>query len=68
MWILKYSQYEAEENELKLKLQDSGNIDHGTDSEKLLLDSLHKWRELLFGGENPQVDFHGDVYRFISVR
>lgn len=68
MWILKLSQYEAEENELRLKLQDSGNLDHSSDSVKLVLNGLQKWRELLFGGQNPQVDFHGDTHMFISVR
>lgn len=37
-------------------------------TEKEVAGNLEKWRETLFGGQLPQVDFGGDVTRFIAVR
>ncbi|CAH1637502.1 unnamed protein product [Spodoptera littoralis] len=38
------------------------------EAEQHVATNLNLWRTTLFGGKLPQVDFRGDVAKFIAVR
>ncbi|KAL4713785.1 hypothetical protein ACJJTC_012302 [Scirpophaga incertulas] len=71
LWAQKLVTYEKEESELRQKLEEESmqNVEVNA-PEREISDTLSKWRKVLFGDGNaiPQVDFHGDLNRFISVR
>ncbi|XP_072937889.1 uncharacterized protein [Epargyreus clarus] len=70
-WKLKLLVYEKEEAELQAKLSVHGEDTSKSfnDTEKEVVVNLAKWREFLFGSTaNPQVDFQGDLHRFVVVR
>lgn len=61
--------YEKEESESRAQLERrNGQTDESTEKEKAVKDNLVKWQRVLFGGGNPQVDFGGDLARFVHVR
>ncbi|XP_034833181.1 programmed cell death protein 7-like [Maniola hyperantus] len=70
LWQHKLSNYEEEERESRAQLEQSNKLsDSSTFKELEVKGNLVKWRRVLFGADvNPQVDFHGDLARFIHVR
>ncbi|XP_075979914.1 uncharacterized protein LOC142979042 [Anticarsia gemmatalis] len=70
LWTQKLSSYETEEAQLRAKLkQDTVQLDSLTKvTEREVASNLDEWREALFGGTLPQVDFNGDVDEFLAVR
>lgn len=62
--------YDVEEAQLRLKLkEDSAQLEFYTNiTEREVAENLEKWKDVMFGGELPQVDFKGDVERFVAVR
>ncbi|XP_026758561.2 inner centromere protein isoform X2 [Galleria mellonella] len=69
LWTQKLASYEKEEIELRDKLkQDTEQNELGNVRAEQTVENLFKWREYLFGGALPHVDFCGDVARFVTVR
>ncbi|XP_039758683.1 uncharacterized protein LOC120632759 [Pararge aegeria] len=70
LWELKLLTYEQEESESRAQMaQNNKQTDSSTLMETEVKGNLVKWRQVLFGGDvYPQVDFKGDVARFIDVR
>ncbi|KAJ0175340.1 hypothetical protein K1T71_009481 [Dendrolimus kikuchii] len=70
LWTQKLAQYDKEEVELRKQLKEESDIyqQPKNEMEKQVSDYLEKWRDFLFGGENPQVDFYGDIGRFVAIR
>lgn len=69
LWTFKLASYEVEEEQLRKKLELNKDKDNTTEIEKLTTKNLSKWQKSLFGiKSNPQVDFNGDVAKFINVR
>ncbi|XP_073960275.1 uncharacterized protein [Choristoneura fumiferana] len=64
LWNTKLSSYLEEEQELRSKLKESQPVASQTED---IVQTLQQWRQFLFGDE-PQVDFKGDVGRFLAVR
>ncbi|XP_050350057.1 virulence factor-related M protein-like [Nymphalis io] len=66
LWEYKLASYEKEEAELRAKLDEQNEVENESE---IQASNMMKWRKALFGGkENPQVDFNGDLDRFIGVR
>ncbi|XP_068622529.1 programmed cell death protein 7 [Battus philenor] len=67
LWTKKLASYEKEESDLRITLkQNTAEVE--VEKDKQVLDVLKKWRELLFGDRLPQVNFKGDIKKFVSVR
>lgn len=68
LWIEKLSVYDKEEVQLRATLKQDSDSDVQNQQVQQFVDNLDKWREFLFGGNLPQVDFNGDVGTFVQVR
>ncbi|KAJ8714333.1 hypothetical protein PYW07_002558 [Mythimna separata] len=69
LWEVKLVLYEKEEADLCAQLKrDSEEQSALAERETNVAGYLAQWREVLFGGQLPQVDFGGDVARFLEVR
>lgn len=70
LWSNKLSKYETEEAELREKLNKETKkfilpLEEATNK---IEQNLLQWQHLLFGGQPPQVDFNGNIYKFIKTR
>lgn len=70
LWELKLLIYEKEEADLRAQLKKDSEASNTLQAERetSVASNLAEWREVLFGGKLPQVDFSGDVARFLEVR
>ncbi|CAH0725130.1 unnamed protein product, partial [Brenthis ino] len=69
LWIFKLSTYEVEEAQLRTKLDLNKDKDNSTEMERQVLENLAKWRKVLFDSKvDPQVDYNGDIGKFVAVR
>ncbi|XP_059062094.1 inner centromere protein-like [Achroia grisella] len=69
LWVEKLAAYDKEEMELRDKLQqDSQQNELSNVRAEHIVENLSMWRECLFGGSLPQVDFCGDLTKFVGVR
>ncbi|XP_014361435.2 programmed cell death protein 7 [Papilio machaon] len=68
LWSKKLEIYEKEEIDLRATLKDSSDVKANVIEADEVLGNLKKWRELLFGDCLPQVNFKGDVNKFVSKR
>ncbi|KPJ20935.1 Programmed cell death protein 7 [Papilio machaon] len=68
LWSKKLEIYEKEEIDLRATLKDSSDVKANVIEVDEVLGNLKKWRELLFGDCLPQVNFKGDVNKFVSKR
>lgn len=72
LWAQKLLIYEKEEEDLRSKLKHDSDTNKVEDSamEKQAASNLKKWRKVLFGEATaaPQMDFNGDIARFVAVR
>lgn len=70
MWSKRLAIYEREEAELRSKLKQN-NEESDTkrnELEREVKGNLEQWKDALFGGTLPQVDFGGDIQAFVAVR
>jgi hypothetical protein len=53
-----------------LTLEGSSKSVEVTDTDAEIISNLSKWEKILFGdkGASPQVNFNGDIARFVAVR
>uniref|UniRef100_A0A2A4JLD7 Programmed cell death protein 7 n=1 Tax=Heliothis virescens TaxID=7102 RepID=A0A2A4JLD7_HELVI len=70
LWSKKLSLYEREESDLRAQLKEDSTLVNTlkAEAEQNIASNLAKWREALFGGKMPQVDFGGNVDKFVAVR
>lgn len=70
LWKRKLVLYEKEEVELRAQLDEDSERQYSmlAEAEQHVATNLNLWRTALFGGKLPQVDFAGDVAKFIAVR
>ncbi|CAG5058991.1 unnamed protein product [Parnassius apollo] len=70
LWSQKLAIYEKEESDLRATLKQSVEEKDllENETEKEVIQNLKKWQELLFGKSLPQVDFNGDVEKFVARR
>ncbi|KAJ8718266.1 hypothetical protein PYW08_002503 [Mythimna loreyi] len=70
LWEIKLVLYEKEEADLRVQLKKDSEQQSilQAEAETTIASNLAKWREVLFGGQLPQVDFKGDVGKFLEVR
>ncbi|CAK1542402.1 unnamed protein product [Leptosia nina] len=66
-WTERLEMYNKEENNLRARLAIVEEVPLNQ-AEIDVDNNLIQWKEVLFGGENPQVDFKGDIDRFVNVR
>ncbi|XP_049702170.2 programmed cell death protein 7 [Helicoverpa armigera] len=70
LWSKKLLLYEREESDLRVQLNEDSTLVNTlkAEAEQNVASNLAKWRETLFGGKMPQVDFGGNVERFVAIR
>ncbi|CAF4861244.1 unnamed protein product [Pieris macdunnoughi] len=66
LWTQRLEIYNEEESTLQSQL--TSTKDEPLNETANIDNILDEWREVLFGGINPQVNFGGNVERFIAVR
>ncbi|XP_045501265.1 uncharacterized protein LOC123698600 [Colias croceus] len=65
LWMQRLEMYDKEETNLRTQLTKAAKpVDDAIQIDTV----LDEWRQVLFGGANPQVDFNGDSDKFVSVR
>ncbi|XP_038221316.1 regulator of nonsense transcripts 2-like [Zerene cesonia] len=66
IWTQRLELYDKEETSLRSQLTKANSepVEETIQIETV----LGTWRQVLFGGGNPQVDFNGDIDKFVSVR
>ncbi|XP_045776040.1 inverted formin-2-like [Maniola jurtina] len=70
LWQQKLLTYEEEERESRAQLEQNNKLNNSpTFKELKVKENLVEWRRAMFGDDvNPQVDFQGDLAKFIAVR